>query len=222
MIDEEPIPDVHRAVAREAESHFAADDTGHGMDHLWRVYRLGRRLADAEGADFAVVGAAALVHDLHRLRGEGFVHPRETLPEVREILEAAGFPESKRGHVCHCVEHHEEYEFAANSAIDHEVTLEERVLRDADNLDALGAIGVARAITFGVRHDEQLYDPDREIDATYDREKRDNTVIQHFHEKLLRLPAAIETETGRAIADERAAFVETFAERFEAEWRGEL
>lgn len=221
MSGREDVPAVHDRVAAAAESHFADDATGHGTDHLWRVYRLGRRLADAEGADFAVVGAAALVHDLHRVRGEGFVHPRETLTTVREILETADFPAAEREAVCQCVEHHEEYEFAAGSAIEHDPTLEERVLRDADNLDALGAIGVARAIAFGVRHDQRLYDPDRAIDDSYDRAKRDNAVIQHMHEKLLRLPGAMETETGRALAADRAAFVETFVETFEAEWRGE-
>lgn len=215
------VPRAHERIAAAAEPHFAGDGTGHAMDHLWRVYRLGRRLATAEGADFEIVGAAALLHDLHRVRGEEFVHPGETLPTVRSILEEAGFPESKHEAVCHCVEHHEEYEFAADSAIEHEPTNEERVLRDADNLDALGAIGVARAITFGVQHDQRLYDPDRTIGETYDRTKRDNTVLQHMHEKLLRLPDAMETETGRALATERAAFVEQFVEAFEAEWRGE-
>jgi uncharacterized protein len=67
-----------------------------------------------------------------------------------------------------------------------------------------------------------MYDPDREARDSYDRNDRDNTVIQHAREKLLRLPEAMETEPGRELAAERAAFVREFVERFEAEWRGDL
>ncbi|WP_459193772.1 HD domain-containing protein [Halosimplex sp. J119] len=212
---------VHERVADEAREHFDGDDTGHDMAHAWRVYRLGRRLAERESANFAVVGAAALVHDLHRLRGDGFTHPRETLSAVREILAAADFPEDSREAVCHCVAHHEEYDFAETTDLDHVPTAEERVLRDADNLDALGAVGIGRAFTFGAHHGQGMYDPDREVRETYDRSGRDNTVIQHAREKLLRLPDAMETDAGRELAAERASFVEEFVERFEAEWRGE-
>lgn len=215
------VPAVHERVAAVASEHFENDDTGHDTAHAWRVYRLGRRLTEAEGGDLEVVGAAALVHDLHRLRGEGFVHPRETLPEIRELLAEARFPESKRAAVCHCVEYHEEYDFAAETDLDHEPTVEEQVLRDADNLDALGAIGIARAIQFGAHHAQGLYDPERDVRASYDRTDRDNTVIQHLQEKILRLPDAMETDTGRELANERAAFVEQFVERFLAEWRGQ-
>lgn len=216
------VPAVHERVAAEAREHFAGEDTGHDMAHAWRVYRLGRRLADATGAEFTVVGAAALVHDLHRLRGEGFTHPRETLPEVRALLADADFPTDRRDPVCHCVEHHEEYDFAETTALDNASTTEERVLRDADNLDALGAVGVGRAFTFGAHHGQKMYDPDRAVRETYDRDDRDNTVVQHAREKLLRLPDAMETDLGRELAADRATVLESFVDRFEAEWCGDL
>lgn len=220
MTDERPPLPIHERLAEAVAPRLSDEGTGHSMDHCWRVYQLGRRLADAEGADFEVVGAAALVHDLHRVAGEGFVHPRETIPTVREILETAAFPEGKRGAVCHCVTHHEEYEFAAESILDHVPTAEERVLRDADNLDALGAIGIARAVRFSATHGNRLYDPDREPAETYDRTDHDTTLIEHAQEKLLRLPDAMETETGRRLAEDRAAFVQQFVERVQAEWAG--
>lgn len=212
---------VHEPIASEARQRFADDDTGHDVAHARRVYRLARQLTGTEGGDFTVVGAAALVHDLHRLGGEEFVHPRETLPEVRSVLAAASFPERKRPAVCHCVEYHEEYDFAAETDLDHEPTIEERILRDADNLDAMGAIGVARAVQFGARHGRRLYDPDDEAADTYDRAKRDKTIVQHLREKILRLPEAMETGTGRELAADRATFVESFVERIEAEHRGD-
>lgn len=215
------VPPGHERIADEALGHFDGDQTGHGQDHAWRVYRLGRRLSRTEGADFTVVGAAALVHDLHRVRGDGFVHPRETLPDIRAMLDAATVGADVREAVCQCVRYHEEYDFAATTDLDHEPTIEERVLRDADNLDALGAIGIARAITFGALHQEPLYDPDRDPADTYDRADRDKSVIQHAEEKLLRLPDAMETATGRELAAERVAFVERFVDRFKAEWEGD-
>jgi len=212
---------AHERLAAVVADRFDDDQTGHDMAHAWRVYHLGRRLSESEGADFTVVVAAALVHDLHRLRGAGFTHPRETLPAVRDSLDRADFPVDAQEAVCHCVEHHEEYDFAATTDLDHVPTVEERVLRDADNLDALGAIGIGRAFTFGAHHGQGMYDPDRMVRDTYDRSDRENTVIQHAREKLLRLPEAMETEAGRDLAAERAAFVEAFVERFEAEWQGE-
>ena len=162
------------------------------------------------------------MHNLHRLRGDGFTHPCETLPTVRESLDTADFPQAEHDAVCHCVEHHEEYDFAEQTDLDHVPTVEERVLRDADNLDALGAIGIGRAFTFGAHYGQGMYDPERVVRDTYDRSDRENTVIQHAREKLLRLPDAMETEAGRDLAAERVAFVEEFVERFEAEWQGEL
>ncbi|MFB6150167.1 MAG: HD domain-containing protein [Haloarculaceae archaeon] len=218
-MDPDPTP-AHARIAAAVRSRFDGDASGHDMSHAWRVYRLGRRLAAAEDADFSVVGAAALVHDLHRVRGDGFTHPRETLPAVREILAGADFP-GDRDAVCHCVAHHEEYDFAAETSLDHEPTVEERALRDADNLDALGAVGLGRAFMFGARQGQQMYDPEREYGDSYDRTDWDNTVVQHVHEKLLRLPDAMETDAGRDLAADRAAFVERFVEQFEAEWRGD-
>lgn len=215
------VPAAHHRIASAVRSHIGDDTSGHGLDHAWRVYRLGRRLATEEGADFDVVGAAALVHDIHRVRGDGFVHPRETLPAVRQMLGDAAYPAENHEAVCHCVAYHEEYDFADTTDLDHVPTVEERVLRDADNLDALGAIGLARAITFGAHHGQQLYDPDHEPADSYDRTNRNNTVIQHVEEKLLRLPEVMETPTGRQLATERAAFVQQFIDRFTDEWQGE-
>lgn len=203
---------LFQRVAAETREWLADDSSGHDEDYAWRVFALGVRIAEAEGADVAVVGAAALVHGLHRAMcdpGE-YVHPEESLPEVREILDRANFPEAKIPDVCHCVAVHDEYDFRGDP--DRTESLEARVLRDADNLDATGAVGIARNFAFTGLAGNALRDP---TDEEY-------SGIGHCYEKLLHLREEMHTETGREIAAGRHEFLETFVERFEREWDGEL
>jgi uncharacterized protein len=213
-------------VAAEMAAHLDGDSTGHDLHHVWRVNRLGVRIAEAEGANPRVVGVAALVHDIHRVRGDSFTHPEETIPEVREILADADVPEALRDDVCHCVAVHEEYGFEDDPMAAE--TLEAEVLQDADNLDAIGAVGVARAFQFAGAHGNLLWDPDRPLpdDEAYEKdsgidETETASTYHHFHKKLLRLHDNMNTEAGREIAAERHAFLEEWAERFEQEWYGE-
>ncbi|MFB6071937.1 MAG: HD domain-containing protein [Halobacterium sp.] len=219
--------ELFERVADEMAVHLDGDDSGHDLQHAWRVNRVGTRIADAEGADRRVVGVAALVHDLHRVRGDGFTHPEETIPEVREILADAGVPEALRDPVCHCVAVHEEYDFEDDPLTAD--TLEADVLQDADNLDAIGAVGVARAFQFSGAHGNRLWDPDRPLPGDGDAYEKDagvdddapGSTYHHVHAKLLRLHENMNTATGREMAAERHAFLEEFAERFEREWFGE-
>ena len=220
----QPDDPVFERVADEMAAHLGGDSSGHDMHHLWRVCRVGTRIAEAEGADARIVGVAALVHDLHRVRGDGFTHPEETIPEIRDIFAAAGIPAELVDPACHCVAVHEEYGFEDDPMAAE--TLEAEVLQDADNLDAIGAVGVARAFAYGGAHGNLLWDPDQPLpDGPYQKDGYDDhdgpsSTYHHFHTKLLRLHENMNTETGREIAAERHAFLEEFAERFEAEWYG--
>jgi len=204
--DEPPFP----AVAERMAEHLGGDPTGHDMHHVWRVFRLAMRLADGAGADPEVVGAAALVHDLHRVRGDGTgVDPEETLDEIAALLADATFPSGKVDEVLHCVAVHDEYAFRGEDV--RADTVEAEVLRDADNLDAIGAVGVARTFAFGGAHGTPMWDPDGE----------DYSQLYHFEDKLLRLRAELHTDAAREIAEGRHAFLEAFHERFRAEWHGD-
>lgn len=213
---------VERARKRAAESvrmdviadgvraHVADDSSGHALDHAWRVFLLGTRLADEAGADAAVVQAAALTHDLHRSMGHDgeYVHPEETLPRVREILEAAGFPEALVPEVLHCVEVHDEYTFRDDAR--RAESVEAEVLRDADNLDAIGAVGIARTFAFTGVVGNPLWDPAGD----------EYSGLGHFEDKLLHLVGEMHTDAARELAEERHAFLEEFKTRFEREWYG--
>jgi|AntRauTorcE11898_2_1112593.scaffolds.fasta_scaffold32098_2 uncharacterized protein len=205
--EEPPYP----AVASEMQAALSDDSSGHDLAHAWRVFDLGRSIASEEGADPHVVGLAALVHDHHRVvNGTEYVHPESTLDDVTEFLTAAGVEDDATiGAVCHCVEVHDEYAYRGDP--DRIETLEAAVLQDADNLDALGAVGVGRCFAFGGDRGNPLWSPGSDEPST----------LGHFEEKLYKLEDECNTETAREIAAERIAFLEEFAERFRAEWRGE-
>lgn len=204
-------PDRIRTLADGVDSHLAADASGHDLDHAWRVFLLGTRLALAVGADAAAVQPAALVHDLHRTIGEpgDHVHPTESLDAVRAQLDRAGYGAARIEAVCHCVAVHDEYDYRG---IEHAAeTLEAEVLRDADNLDAMGAVGVARCFAFTALAGEPLWDPS----------DNGHSGLGHFDDKLLQLVDEMHTDPARELAEERHAFLESFKAQFEAEWFGE-
>lgn len=204
--DEQPFP----AIASRVAEWLGGDSTGHDMSHVWRVFRLGVQFADELDADAEVVGAAALVHDLHRVMGDGTgVDPAETTDEVREILESVDFPEAKIPAVQHCVAVHDEYEFRGMDRPAE--SLEAEILRDADNLDAIGAVGIGRTFAFGGTYGSPLWDP----------EGVEYSQIYHFEDKLFHLLDEMNTEPARELAAERHAFLEEFRERFLAEWHGD-
>lgn len=204
--DETPFPDVAAGV----REHLAADSSGHDMHHVWRVFGLAQRFAEELDADGEIVGCAALTHDLHRVRGEGTgCAPEATLGAVERILADAGVDPALIPDVQHCVAVHDDLAFRGDDPSPE--TLEAEILRDADNLDAMGAVGVARTFAFGGVHGTPLWDPDGE---TYSQ-------LYHIEDKLLRLREELHTEPARQLAADRHAFLETFHERFRAEWHGD-
>ncbi len=205
-------PDQYRAIATEMQAWLDGDSSGHDESHAWRVFSLGTRIAREEGGDPQVVGAAALTHDIHRTVGGPTepVDPGDTVEEVATVLDRAGFPDEKVDPVCHCVAVHDEYEYRG---IDRPAeTLEAKILRDADNLDAMGAVGIARTFMFSGTAGHDLWLPANE----------DYSALDHFDEKLLNLREEMHTESAREMAAERHAFLEDFVERFQQEWYGEL
>jgi uncharacterized protein len=203
---------------------FGDEQSGHDLHHLQRVSSLALHIQEREGGDRQVIGTAAFLHDVHRLmQNESgvFVHPRDSLPKVRELLKQIDFPEDRVRNVLHCVEFHEEYEFSRDGrTVDDIETL---ILQDADNLDAMGAIGIGRAFAYSGAHGIAAWIPDLPFDSegAYDESMMDKSVIHHFHHKLLRLGASMNTRTGREMAQARHNFMEAFVKKFISEWSRE-
>ncbi len=213
MADEFPI------TAEFARILYENGGGGHDFDHVLRVTALAERIAAAEGADVRIVRTAALLHDIGESEGREDHHLRGAA-QARSILQGqpAAFVEA----VAHAIEAHR---FRADPA---PATLEAQVLSDADKLDAIGAIGVARAYAYAGAHDAALWKrPWREIAAGQGDAVRspddlggDYTPVHEFIYKLDRIPARLYTVTARAIAVERQQFMRAFFERLDEEATG--
>ncbi len=201
---------------------FAIDNSGHDFYHLIRVKNLALHIQEKEGGDRIVIGIAALLHDVHRLmeieKGE-FIPPKDSLPKVKEILEKILLPIDKIEKILHCIEYHEEYNFSKFGKTVNDI--ETLILQDADNLDAIGAIGVGRTFTFGGAHNIPMWLPEKSFDRNiFDESEKDLSTLHHFHSKLLRLKSNMNTETGKIIAEARHKFMEQFVDQFILEWKG--
>jgi len=189
----------------------------HDKHHVERVYNLAVRLAQAEGADLNIVKAAALLHDIARaMEDEGSIddHASEGAKIARKILEETDFPKNRIDYVIHCIETHR----FRNSLTPK--TLEAKILQDADRLDIIGAIGIARVFARGGWSNKPIHDPSILPKAKYDGKSESS--VNHIYEKLLNIKATMNTETARKMADERHRYVEQFLDRLLREWKAEI
>ena len=206
---------------RLARSYFdGAASPAHDWHHVRRVERLADRLLDAEpDCDVRTVRLAVVLHDIGRPRedaGEIDDHAAWGAREARSILEARGEPEDRVEGVCHAIRAH-------RYSLDPEPgTREAQLCADADRLDALGAVGLARCFTYGGELGQVIHDPPTETGTEGGGADAGQTQYDHVHEKLLDLPEQMYTDAGRRIAEERGAYVEAFVERFDREVAGEL
>lgn len=201
-----------------ARAALAGDSSGHDWWHVARVRAMALRLAAEEGADPFVCALAALLHDVadYKIAGD----EATGLARVRVWLDGAALPGDQREKVMEIIA---TMSFAGGQRPPM-ATLEGRVVQDADRLDALGAVGIARAFAYGGAHGRALYDPGESPQAYGSAEayrtSRASTLM-HFYEKLLLLKDRMNTPTARRIAAERHAYIEGFIARFIAEWDGE-
>ncbi len=197
----------------------AGDSGGHDFHHLRRVRALALRLAPALGADPFVTAMAAWLHDVAdpKLNPD----PQAGQRALAAFLDEAGLTAERRARIEDVVER---VSFGKELDGDaHPKSPELMAVQDADRLDAIGALGIARAFAYGGSKGQAMYDPDlpprRDLDhGSYRKGK--STSVNHFHEKLLTLKGRLNTDAARALAAERHRFMEAFLERFMAEWEG--
>jgi len=208
---------VARTAARVREL-LAGDASGHDWWHIERVRRLALRLAGEEGADPLAVELAALLHDVGDWKMSG--DPHGGARYAREWLGGLGVEPGLVEHVAQIVD---TLSFKGAGVPTPMGTLEGKVVQDADRLDALGAIGIARAFAFGGSRGRPLHDPDAppRLHASFEQYRAaGGATLNHFHEKLLLLRDRMNTASGRRIAEERHRYMEEFVARFLAEWEG--
>lgn len=206
------------ALRERAETYFGGLSPTHDWHHVERVVANAEALAATTDRDVDedVLLAAAWLHDVGRKReasGEIADHAEWGAAEARRLLREQGTSAEAVDAVAHCVRAHR----FSNDVEPR--TVEAELLADADNLDAIGAVGLARTFAHAGEHGRSLHDP--ELPPEADDSDGGETSVNHVHKKLLRIRDRVYTDAGRAVADDRHAFVETFVERFEREVPGE-
>ncbi len=201
------------------KGRLEGEASGHDWWHVLRVMRIATHIAEAEKADLFTVQMAALLHDLDdwKFREEGEPDgPRE----AREWLETSGVDPPRIERICAIIEGMSFKGAHVPTPMD---TLEGKVVQDADRLDAMGAVGIARAFAYGGRAGRPMHDPaamPRMHESFEEYKAARGTSINHFHEKLLLLKDRMNTDTGKRMAQERDAFLRMFLQRFLEEWKG--
>ena len=189
----------------------------HDWEHTLRVCGLCERIGKAEGADMEVVKIAAYLHDIGRNSQDQsagkICHAAEGAKLAGEIVEPLSLSLSRKENIIHCVRSHR---FRGSHKPE---TLEAKVLFDADKLDSIGAIGVARAFLFAGEVGAKLHNPDISVENTLPYSK-DDTGYREFKLKLTRIKDQILTNEGRKLAKERHEFMENFFKRFLEEYEG--
>lgn len=211
------------SVVIQTEQHIKNKMTGEGSGHDWwhvsRVMKTAVQIAELEKADLFTVKLASLLHDISDWKfNNGDFEAGPAL--AREWLERMQVEEGIISHVCGIIRG---ISFKGAGVETKMSTLEGMVVQDADRLDAIGAIGIARTFAYGGHRGQEIYNPDigpEWHDSFEEYQNCKGSTINHFYEKLLLLRDLMNTETARRIAVERHRYMEQFLDRFYKEWDG--
>lgn len=216
MTTQNLISDTIAFVKKELENA----EGGHDWFHIERVYKNAALIANGENCDILIVQLGALLHDIADSKfhdGDETIGPKK----AKLFLESKHVPENTIEHVINIIENisfkggHETKKFSS---------LELDIVQDADRLDAIGAIGIARTFNYGGFKNRAIYNPEIKPNLNMSKEEYKNSdapTINHFYEKLLLLKDRMNTKTGKEIAAQRHEFMEQFLTQFYAEWNGE-
>lgn len=208
-----------QTTANWVKTKLAGEGSGHDWWHIYRVWQTAKTIGQAEKANLLVVELAALLHDIadYKLHGGD----EELGGKVaREWLEAQAADPKVINQVVHIVDH---ISFKGGAEANKIQSLEGRVVQDADRLDSLGAIGIARCFTYGGHKGREIYNPEIKPKVNMNKEeykKNSGPSLNHFYEKLLKLKDLMNTTTGQKLAAGRHQYLEAYLEQFYAEWEG--
>lgn len=196
---------------------FYNDYSGHDYFHALRVCKMATRIAEQENADLAIVQLAAVLHDVDdvKLSPETYVNKDRAV----DFLRKHGISEVMVKTICNIIG---EVSFRGTDSTTPE-TVEGKCVQDADRLDAMGAIGIARAFAYGGSHNRIIYDPEMKpaLNMNADEYQRHiSTTINHFYEKLFQLKDLMNTDTARKIAEQRENYMKIYISEFLDEWDG--
>ncbi|WP_249435954.1 HD domain-containing protein [Paenibacillus sp. Marseille-Q4541] len=201
------------------KQELGGEGTGHDYWHIYRVVQTAEKIAIAEGADLFICKIAAYLHDI---ADEKLNTSKEAgMSKVESWLTEHDVSEENKAHVLEIIGNMS-YNGGHNPPMR---TLEGKVVQDADRLDAIGAISVARAFVYAGSKGHLIYDPEvkpREEMTKEQYRTGKNTAINHFYEKLLKLKDLMNTRYGMKLAEKRHLFMEQYLDQFFEEWEGKV
>ncbi len=212
---------VVNKTAAYAKKTLSGESSGHDWWHVKRVWETSKRIGKKEKADMFVVELAALLHDIadYKLNGGN----EEIGPKTAAVwLKSLGVDRETIEHITRIIR---DLSFKGAKVKTEMETIEGEVVQDADRLDALGAIGIARTFAYGGKMGREIYDPGTraKLHKSFKEYKNSNgPTINHFYEKLLLLKARMNTKTAKKMAGERDKFMRDFLKRFYKEWEGRV
>ncbi len=203
------------------KQQLANAEGGHDWWHIERVWKSAKKIAETENVNLLVIELGALLHDIADAKfhdGDEELGPHIAAVFMREI----NVDEETIQHVVQIIKH---ISFKGGKEAQTFTSPELNVVQDADRLDALGAIGIARTFNYGGFKNREIFNPNIPPNLTMTKEeykKSDAPSINHFYEKLLLLKDLMNTETGKQLAIQRHVFMEQYLEQFYLEWNGEM
>lgn len=217
-----PITMNHQEIVDKTVAHVKSlcetDSTGHDWWHIYRVWQTAKSLAKAEGANLFLVEMAALLHDTDDWKLAPNTNIETMLPNASGWLESIKLSETLQHEVLHIIN---QVSFKGAGVDTPTSSIEAAVVQDADRLDAIGAIGVARAFAYGGAKSRILFNPEGKptMHQSFEEYKQSNgDTISHFYEKLLLLKDRMNTQTAKELAQQRHDFMEQFLDQFYGEW----
>lgn len=203
------------------KEQLAHAEGGHDWFHIERVWKLANAIAKTEDCNTEVVALSALLHDIADPK---FHNGDEELAlrVSKDFLEEINVDSETIEKILYVIKN---ISFKNRGEAPSEPSIELQIVQDADRLDAIGAIGVARAFNFGGFKGNKMYDPELKPNLNMSKEeykKSDGTTINHFYEKLLLLKDLMNTKEGQRLAEQRHNFMLAFLEQFYKEWNAEL
>lgn len=204
-------------IISEIKSQFQDDFSGHDWYHIERVYTNAMKIQEKEGGNIEIVRYLAILHDIsdHKLNG-GKLNIGGS--EAEKIMKKLNLDNTLITKVCPLID---EISFKGSGVLDKNSCLESKIVQDADRLDAIGAIGIARAFAYGGNNNRPMFVPEisaEQHDSFEVYASSKSHTINHFYEKLLLLSDRMHTRTGMEIAKERHDFMLQFLEQFHKEW----
>ena len=207
-----------RETEKYIQNHFENEGSGHDWWHIHRVRNVALKFAETEGGDKFIIEMAALLHDLDdwKLNGDS------EISKTKIWLERLEIEQSQSDKIIQIVE---QVSFKGAGVENKAISIEAKVVQDADRLDAIGAIGIARTFAYGGSKGRLIYHPDIKpvIHNSFGSYKNNTApTINHFYEKLLLLKELLNTDSAKKIAEKRHRFMEVFLEQFYNEWENKM